>query len=290
MIRVLVSGLYTSLQDFGRYGYRNRGVPVSGVMDRRAAARANEIVGNELNTTVMECTLKGPVLTFEEDARVAICGAQFLPTVDGISVPQNKQITLKKGSTLSFGNANSGVYGYLAVRGGFLAEAVLGSTAHYNGITEVSRIKKGMILQLGSKTNPFDEKRKITTKDFDISQELDLEVYKGPEYHMLSQTIRLAMESTSFTVSAESNRMAYVVHHGSGIWAPGIVTAPVQPGTVQLTPAGKMIVLMRDAQTTGGYARIFQLTEDAMCRLAQKRAGEPLRFQIVDLPITLSSN
>ena len=76
--------------------------------------------------------------------------------------------------------------------------------------------------------------------------------------------------------------MAYWLEHSEDVSAKDIITAPVQPGTVQMTPVGKVIVLMRDAQTTGGYARIFQLTNNSIDLLAQKRAGETVSFKIMD--------
>ena len=58
-----------------------------------------------------------------------------------------------------------------------------------------------------------------------------------------------------------------------------MITSPLLPGTVQLMPAGNLIVLMKDAQTTGGYPRIFQLTEKSMAILAQKRTGDQIKFE-----------
>jgi allophanate hydrolase subunit 2 len=50
---------------------------------------------------------------------------------------------------------------------------------------------------------------------------------------------------------------------------------------VQLTPSGKIIVLMRDAGVTGGYPRILQLTEDSINQLAQKKTGDSISFQLI---------
>ena len=63
---------------------------------------------------------------------------------------------------------------------------------------------------------------------------------------------------------------------------PSIQTGPVLPGTVQITPAGRIIILMRDCQTTGGYPRIFQLSEDAINILAQKKQGDIISFLLID--------
>ena len=76
--------------------------------------------------------------------------------------------------------------------------------------------------------------------------------------------------------------MAYMLGGWEGLSASEIITAPVQPGTVQLTPSGQCVVLMRDAQTTGGYARILQLTEQAINILSQKPGGSLLNFRLID--------
>ena len=106
-------------------------------------------------------------------------------------------------------------------------------------------------------------------------------VFKGPEFGSLSKRMQEALFKGEITVSSISNRMAYVLDHSYSFKAKEILTAAVQPGTVQLTPSGKLIVLMRDAQTTGGYARILQLTENSMNTLAQRRPGESVCFQLM---------
>jgi allophanate hydrolase subunit 2 len=61
-----------------------------------------------------------------------------------------------------------------------------------------------------------------------------------------------------------------------------IYTSPVIPGTVQLTPSGKLIILMRDCQVTGGYPRILQLSDYAISRLSQKVAGDQVKFELMN--------
>ena len=60
-----------------------------------------------------------------------------------------------------------------------------------------------------------------------------------------------------------------------------MLTSGTLPGTVQLTPAGRMIILMKDGQTTGGYPRILQLSEESISVLAQKKYGDGLKFKLV---------
>jgi hypothetical protein len=60
---------------------------------------------------------------------------------------------------------------------------------------------------------------------------------------------------------------------------PSMLTSAVLPGTVQLTPSGALIILMRDAQVTGGYPRVLQLMDEGISCLAQKVVGERVRFE-----------
>ena len=61
-----------------------------------------------------------------------------------------------------------------------------------------------------------------------------------------------------------------------------IITSFVIPGTVQLTPSGKLIILMRDCQTTGGYPRILQLSASSIDKLSQKLMNESIMFKLLD--------
>jgi allophanate hydrolase subunit 2 len=199
----------------------------------------------------------------------------------------NCVVVISEGERLSFGTHKQGIRGYLAIKGGFISESILGSSSFYKGITTQSRLQKGDILLF----EPNDKAAastysKVPVAPLDFSGST-IAVFKGPEYDMLPQSFQKILSYTSFEITSLSNRMAYVLKSEEHCSALGIITAPVQPGTVQLTPSGKVIVLMRDAQTTGGYARILQLTGTAMDQLAQKRAGEKLFFKIVDPPFDI---
>jgi allophanate hydrolase subunit 2 len=105
-----------------------------------------------------------------------------------------------------------------------------------------------------------------------------IDVLKGPEFEMLSKTQKDALFSKPFIVSKNNNRMAYQLTETLSNNLDSIITSSVLPGTVQLTPSGKLIVLMRDCQTTGGYPRILQLKESSINVLAQKFADSEISF------------
>jgi allophanate hydrolase subunit 2 len=120
--------------------------------------------------------------------------------------------------------------------------------------------------------------------DFGYLTDEVLHAWPGPEWEMLSQEARLSLLSSAFSVHPDSNRMAVRLDPAAPSGTVGavaeILTGPVQPGSVQWTPSGRVLVLMRDAQTTGGYARILQLGERALHTLGQRRPGTSVRLRL----------
>jgi biotin-dependent carboxylase-like uncharacterized protein len=282
MIEVVSGGLYTSIQDLGRFGYRRLGVPLSGAMDSYSARLANRLVGNSINDAVLEITHIGPVLNFTRKTEIAITGAGFCPTLNNVEVPLNSRVYIPEGSTLKFGLPGYGLRAYLSVHGGFNNEKKLNSYSQYPGITTKETIEKGdtlLIQEYNAQPSKLTASVKVPKEHFTTE---NIHVYQGPEFHLFSEVIQKKLLKAPLVIGAESNRMAYMIDGMSNFSANEIITAPVQPGTVQLMPSGQCVVLMRDAHTSGGYARILQLSENAINVLAQKRAGEKIKFRFID--------
>tara|TARA_R100000935_G_scaffold58415_2_gene95349 strand:- start:20973 stop:21824 length:852 start_codon:yes stop_codon:yes gene_type:complete len=271
MIEVITPGLYTTVQDAGRFGHRNVGVPVSGAMDSVSAKQANSLLGNENNSAVLESIMVGPTLKFHENTTIAIAGAPFEVLLNATEIPVNRPVSIQKNDVLTVGKATRGMYCYLAVAGGLQTPSVLNSRSFYAGITQKIKLEKGDKLPIQRLPEILrDETLSVENVTHEVNT---LMAYPGPEYASLTIFEQQGLLEQKFTISTQSNRMATVLECSVKISAKEIPTAPVQPGTVQLTPSGKVIVLMRDAQVTGGYARIFQLTEESINILAQKRSG-----------------
>lgn len=280
-IEVLHPGLYTSIQDGGRIGFRKFGVPVSGAMDLYASRTANLVLRNDEGDAVLEITQMGPKLKFTAPTKIAVSGADLSPQLNGKPICNNEVVKVEAGDELGFGKRQLGCRAYLAISGGFLTEKVLGSRSWYEDLTEGFRLQKGMKLAF-----EVNEKKKIETHsslkfsgDYLLNEEI--EVFPGPEFHRLSETQKLVLEESIFSLSKDNNRMAIQLQELLENELDPILTGPVLPGTVQLTPGGKLIVLMRDGQTTGGYPRILQLTEEAVNSMAQKLQGDPIKFALL---------
>lgn len=273
--------MYSSVQDLGRMGFQQYGVPYSGVMDVYSASLANHILGNNTNDAVIEMTITGISLRFDCDTRICISGATMAPELNNQAIQMNKSIQVSAGDVLSFGKLAKGFRCYLAVFGGFKTEEVMGSRSMYNGVTSQSKISKNdvfLINEMNSFTVSNNALVKVKDEHF-LSHRID--VYKGPEFDFLSKNQQEFLFQNSFTVSKDNNRMAYQLSEPLENNLEPIITSAVLPGTVQLTPSGKLIVLMRDCQTTGGYPRVLQLKESAINRMAQKFTGSFIDFKLV---------
>lgn len=279
-VEILKPGLYSSIQDLGRFGFREFGVPVSGAMDLQAAGLANLLLENNPTAAVLEITLQGPKMTFSEPTQIAIAGADLSPEIDGKAIGNYRLHSIEAGQVLDFGKRNSGYRTYLAVKGGFQTEVVLESRSWYDGITRNYRLEKGMKL-------PFfrgkDEKRQnyAAVKADEYITSAVIEAFPGPEYELLSTSEKSALQKWHFSAAKESNRMGIQFQEKLENSLQPILTGPVLPGTVQLTPSGTLIALMRDGQTTGGYPRILQITKAGMDILAQKLPGEKLQIRLI---------
>ncbi len=279
-IKVTKPGLLTSIQDFGRTGYAQYGVPQSGVMDRYAAKIANLLVGNTEYEAVMEITLMGPSLEFQEEMLVALVGLEAAVTLNDEKIRLLKPLEVNDGDVLQIKQVTKGTRLYLAVKGGFLTEEKLESRSMYEPITRSGQLKKVDELKVAeykvAKAKAFAH-IKFEAEKYEPSQ---LEVFPGPEFNNLPEELKGELLTKKFSVSKDNSRMAYQLEEKLENELQPILTQPVLPGTVQFTPAGNLIILMRDAQTTGGYPRIFQLTEESINLLVQKKQGDSVEFQL----------
>lgn len=279
-VYVISAGMFTNIQDNGRFNYTGFGVPVSGAMDAYAAKFANLLVGNAKEKAVLEIALTGPKLQFLSSALVAISGLGVEVVLNGESVSVNASFLVKEGDVLHLRQVTKGARAYLAVKDGFLTKKVLGSRSFYRGITAQPRLFEGDELMLSDKAGVY-KKRTAGIKFAEDRYDTEvLKVTKGPEWAQLSMTVKQQLLQHRFHVSKHNSRQAYQMTEKLKNRLRPILTQPVLPGTVQLTPGGNIIVLMRDAQVTGGYPRVLQLGQAGMNCLAQKKAGDRVLFEL----------
>lgn len=279
-IEVLQPGLFSTIQDQGRFGFMKFGVPLSGAMDKYSAKLANMLLQNSSEDPVLEITQMGPKLKFNGFSRIVICGANLLPRLNEKSFSNNISVSVRSGDVLDFGGRQTGCRSYLGISGGFKEEEVLGSRSWYEGLTRNYRLEKGRSLyhrEEYSQNKSTYASIKIETRY--VLQD-EIKVFPGPEFNLLPIKTKAILKEKHFSIDKYNSRMAVQLAEPLQNVLSPILTRPVIPGTIQLTPSGRLIVLMSDCQTTGGYPRILQLKEEGMNTLAQKIRGDKIFFKL----------
>lgn len=279
MIKVLHPGIYSSVQDKGRVGFSKYGVPVGGVMDGYSHEIGNILIKNSKNEASIEIAFGSAKLLFDADTFICITGADFSPTINNDSVEMYTVLEVKKGSILSFGRRKFGVRTYVAVQGGIQSEEVLKSKSYFPSVTSKSLLEKGDVLTIHSK-KPYKNRGFSKIKRLDqLFDDTQLECFPGPEYDLLSANQKQILQN-EFTISKDNNRVGYRLEELIENNLKPILTSAVLPGTMQLSPSGKLIVLMKDCQVTGGYPRVLQLSSFAISQLSQKTTGDKIQFLV----------
>ena len=282
MINVLQAGFYSTIQDLGRLDFQEYGVPISGVMDIYSTKIANALVGNDESKAVLEITMTGPRLEFTDNSLIGLAGAEMSPMLNGKRISMNIATSVNKGDILSFDKLKYGFRTYLSISGGFSKTQVLGSRSMYKNITQRPNLIKGDVLEF-HQSNKYKKTTnaaiKIDKNHFDNNV---IDVFRGPEFDKLNKHLIHQLLSQEFTIAKENSRMAYQLEETLSNKLDSIITSLVLPGTIQLTPSGKLIVLMRDCQTTGGYPRVLQLKESSINRLSQKFTGYKIKFHLLN--------
>lgn len=278
-ITILKTGPGTSIQDLGRIGYAEFGIPISGVMDQKSMNWVNHLLRNHKNAAVMEICQPGLQLLFNEPTTICIAGALAEVKVNSRKVRSEGLLNIKIGDILEVGKFEFGAIIYLGIKEGFQSKLFLNSKSFYKGISKISMLKKG------------DQVSYLSFDDFSFSsahvkyprkwmKENEIMAYPGPEWASLDRSSQNLLEKTLFTLANSINRMAFQVEELLNNELPEMHTAPVYPGTIQLTSGGKLLILMKDAQVTGGYPRVLQLTEESISILAQKKPKDQFHFKI----------
>ncbi|MFB5079180.1 5-oxoprolinase subunit PxpC [Raoultella sp. C349492] len=280
MLKMIRAGMYTSVQDGGREGQRRSAISRCGALDKPALTIANLLVGNDANAAALEITLGQVDIEFEQDCWFALTGAACEATVGGRPVWIGWRTAAQAGQHLVLKNPQHGIRSYLAVAGGIDVPLVLGSrsTDLKVGIggLEGRRLKDGDRLTSGKPSRHFSGPQGV--KQLPIGNRI--RALPGPEYHEFDSTSQASFWRSPWQLSAQSNRMGYRLQ-GQPLTRTTdreMLSHGLLPGVVQVPHSGQPIVLMNDAQTTGGYPRIASIIEADMYQLAQIQLGQPIHF------------
>lgn len=281
-LRVISPGVRTTVQDWGRGGWRRFGVPPGGAMDAVSAAQANLLVGNPPEAAVLELCLQGQTLEVLEDAWFAAAG----PATGG-TLASGEAVRLRAGTRLAFPRPFGGTWVYLAVEGGLSARRILGSASTHVGAGMGRELRPGDVLaRLVSRGAPAWDRvarRSLAPparRDFSGSEVI--RVWPGPQWEMFDERACEALFRSHWKVSSRSDRTGYRLE-GPEILVPAgsLISEPVLAGSIQVPPGGQPIVTMPDGPTLGGYHKIGMVAPEDLPLLAQRRPGSVVRFQPV---------
>lgn len=284
LFKVRTKGAYGSIQDLGRFGFQRFGVPVSGPMDRRAFQLGQYILGNEKNTPALELFLGGQSFEVLSDHRIVITGADLGALIDEEPAPIWKSFFIFKGQTLRFARPLSGSIAYLIPEGGFAAELMLGSASVYPKGKLGAPLVKEMILYASDKKNDKLQTQRglIAGEVPTYAEKVTVAVWPSPHLELFEKVSLDTFFESSYRLKA-GDRMGYLLEgpalefvHGSDI-----LSEATQFGVIQVPNSGKPIVLMADAQTTGGYATIGKVASEDLWKVAQLKNGGEIRFKLM---------
>ncbi|WP_327307817.1 biotin-dependent carboxyltransferase family protein [Streptomyces sp. NBC_01298] len=289
-LEVVRAGALTTVQDLGRPGYAHLGVPRSGALDRGARGLANRLLGNPPGAAVLETTLDGVGLRAVGGAvTVAVTGAPCAVRVCGRPAAWGAPVLLRAGEELEVGRAESGVRGYVAVRGGFAVEPVLGSrsTDLLSGLGPPV-LAAGALLPVGA---PGPDPDPVAGVDGLAApgppSELVLPLRLGPRADWFTaESVTGRLLRATYRVSAASNRIGLrmegpgLVRAGGGVHS-GRRELPSEGmvlGAVQVPPDGQPVVFLADHPVTGGYPVVGVVVGSALDAAAQVGPGGAVRF------------
>ena len=294
-LKVIKAGLLDSIQDAGRYGYQQLGINPGGVMDRYSLQAINILLSNAPGEAVIEMHFPAPAFRFEQEAMIALGGADFHATINGEPIPSWHPVLVNKNRVLQFEKRISGGRCYLAVKNGFDIQPWLGSAS--TNLKAGAGGFRGRALQkedvLAFK-KPNSYSRYLEEKDFVVlpwSSGPDWEhsvrrfnIVPGNEWERVEQLSGNQLFQQAFTILNASDRMGYRLN-GIPLKTGNkgeLISSAVSFGTIQLLPDGQLIILMADHQTTGGYPRIAHVISADLPGLAQQIPGDKINFKLTN--------
>jgi allophanate hydrolase len=286
-LKVVSPGLSSTIQDLGRHGYRDAGVPVSGPLDRVGFTLANALVGNAANAPAVEIRMQGPVLdVLAASVRVALVGGSGGLIVDGEgTVAPGRSVRLQRGIRLRCGALGEVGCAYLAVEGGFAVPLSLGSASTYarsriGGLTG-DALQPGDVLPV--QNDVAERPERALAQAFAAMREAPIRVVLGPQHDYFTDAAIATLLSAAYAISPQSDRMGFRLQgpkldHAKGF---NIVSDGIVTGSIQVPGSGEPIALLADAQTTGGYPKIATVISADVPVLGRRRPGAGVRFTAV---------
>ncbi len=282
VFKVVQPGPLTTLQDRGRPNYLNRGISEAGALDEHAYNWGNYLLNNPPNSASLEISISGCKLIAINSIDIVVSGANLYFCINNILAPTWQVITIKKGDILQWIKPISGMRAYLAVNGGFSAQKYFGSVSANLREKIGKKIAANHILNTNSNTN---NNYKTMPREFipNYNQHLTLSILFNNNNYFTQQNCEQLIK-TSWTISNKNDRSAYQLK-------PNNISPKVRQfyseancyGSLQITPSGTPIIMLRDRPTIGGYPKIGTIFSLSLAQLAQRGTGDNIRFKPISI-------
>jgi len=289
------TGLQTLVQDGGRHGLAGLGISPSGALDPQAMHCANRLVGNPIDTPVLEHLLGGLRLRSHGRTLLAVCGAQApltLHAADGRAWPvePHAPVALDDGDVLALGTPVAGVRCYLAVRGGWDVAPVLGSCAT-DTLAQVGppALQAGRRIAVGTAL-PAHLLRAVQPLDVAPpnlprpGETVLLDVLAGPRTDWFTPEALALLQGQPWRVTPQSNRIGMRLQGAQALARSRHDELPSEgtvTGAIQVPAGGQPVLFLADHPLTGGYPVIAVVASHHLALAAQIPVGCQVRFRVV---------
>ena len=283
------AGINTTFQDKGRNNLYHIGIPFSGAMDNRNFLLANKLVGNKMDSPVIEFAYQGPLLKFNGD-KITI-------TVTGDVIfklnKKNNEIEgrcyetyqLENGDEINILSTNKSVYGYLAISGEIDLKFQWGSCSINTKANIGSNDGKKLTNEQKINIRKINSNQKNKKIDYLNSKIENIRVIKGTNFDYFSEEGKKTFFEKQFTVSKLSDRMGMRLEGPKieNVVETNIRSEGLVKGVIQVPADGNPIIMLSDHGTIGGYPKIGVVISADIDKLVQLSPGSKIKFQEIEL-------
>ena len=288
---VLESGILTTIQDLGRYGFSQFGVPPSGALDTFSLRVSNLLVGNE-EEAGLEVTLAGLRIRALKEVVIATTGGDLSPTLNGEPVEMWRTHLLVQDDVIAFKKVSAGCRAYLSAAKGFVVPKIMGSCSTYLsgkfGGLGGRPLRRGDVLYTPNSSSSFDKLGLRFPSDWipSLEQVVLLRVIPGPQDHHFTGEGIQTLTSSSYEVTPQCDRMGVRLEGPRIERRPdvqeSIISEGLISGAVQVPGDGKPIIILTEL-VTGGYTKIATVISTDLPRVAQLKPGDRVRFKLISI-------
>jgi len=284
--QVAKTGLMTLIQDYGRYGYAEKGLSQSGVADEHAFCWANYLLDNHFNDAVLEICFGGIELKALSSSYIAVTGADLGFKINGVSQSLWQVIKVNKGDVLSWSRLikDRGFRAYLAVKGG-VKSALIFNSRSVNARENIGKpLKEGEIIPFDTHSHDIDKRCVPEMYIADYKQDLVLHLIACYQYDQFTEQQKAVFFGEDYQIDPASDRIGCRLIGQKIEQVPEqMISEGISYGSVEITHEGLPIILLKDRPSIGGYPKIGTVFSLDLAKLAQRQATSSVRFRLISL-------